>query len=93
MQRKKQVNATWVSITPGWENQYLSQVQQNSGTIESGSAKTLKTAMQAKTCETKITQVWTKPSWMDVDCHAMKQEAHGDQKECLWYFSLVGLVT
>ncbi|MBN2910366.1 hypothetical protein JQC72_12745 [Polycladomyces sp. WAk] len=70
MQRKKQVKATRVSITLGWENQYLSQVQQNSGTIESGSEKKLKTAMQAKTWETKITQDLTKPSWMDVDCHA-----------------------
>jgi len=35
------------------------------GEIRLSSAKTLKTIMQVKR-ETKITQAWTKPSWMGV---------------------------
>jgi len=44
-------------------------VRQNFGTMESISAKTLKTTMRAKPV-TKITLAWTKPSWVDMGCHA-----------------------
>jgi len=48
----------------------FSQVRQNLGTIESGSGKILKNTTGAITREVKITPAWTKPSWMNVGCHA-----------------------